>query len=75
MDIYSDLRIPYSVGVWARSHKFNPIAIRLAKDLQSIANRKYELERAEQALDQAERNLKETIETAEQALAKDSHGY
>lgn len=68
MDIYSDLRIPLSVGVWARSHKFNPVAVQLTRDLKLIADRRAEVERAEKSLEQAERNLKETIEMAEQAL-------
>lgn len=75
MDIYSDMRIPYSVGVWARSHKFNPIAVQLTKDLREIEARKKALEAAEFALDQAERNIKETIQLAETALGSDKHGY
>ena len=82
MDIYSDMRIPYSVGVWARSHKFNPISVQLTRDLQTIESRKAELQRrkeavaqAEESIEMAEEALKTTITRAEKALAEDSHGY
>lgn len=75
MDKYSDPRIPFNVGVWCRSHKFNPLAVSLSRGLQSIATRKAELEAAEIALEVAEQELKDTIALAEQELENSKNGY
>ncbi len=75
MDIYSNHRVPFSVGVWLRSHKFSPTAVRVTKALQLIANREVELATAERELGYAQRDLDAALIEANQKLMDSPDGY
>ena len=75
MDIYSNHLIPFSLGIWARTHKFNPTAVQMTKDLQLIAKLDEESKLLERRKEAAEAALKATLLIAEQKLETTSNGY
>ncbi len=75
MDIYSDYRIPFSTGVWLRTHKFSPTAVKVTRALQSIAKCEADLLRAECAKEAADQDLRDLLAEAEHQLENNSRGY
>jgi hypothetical protein len=75
VDIYSDHRIPFSTGVWLRTHKFSPTAVKITRALQLIAKREQELLLAEAEKEAADQVLRDLLADAEQQLESSSNGY
>ncbi len=75
MDIYSDPRIPFSVGVWLRTHKYSPTAVAVTRVLRLIAKRDQELRLAELEKEAVDQELVKLVAEAEQKLESSSNGY
>lgn len=58
MDIYSDMRIPLDVAIWARSHKFNVGATKLTRAIQRVNQAQLALSQAQQSMEDAEEQLR-----------------
>lgn len=75
MDIYSSYRVPFNLAVWARGHKYHPVAVQITRDLKSIANLEAEMEAIERRKEEAEQALRTTLARAEQQLEGSTCGY
>lgn len=67
-DIYSDHRIPFMVGTWARAHRFNPTAVDLARSLVRLDNMKAQIAKIERDMETEEANLRAVIAKAEERM-------
>lgn len=75
MDIYSDHRIPFSTGVWLRTHKYSTTAVAVTRALQSIAKCEAALKSAEDEKEAADQVLRDLLADAEQQLDNSKNGY
>ncbi len=66
MDIYSNHRISFNAGVWARGHKFNKTAVAMTNKLQLIARLQSDILAIERQLEEEEHNLSELVRQAEE---------
>jgi hypothetical protein len=59
LDVYSDLKVPFEVATWARGHRFNVVAVDIArsiKTLKAIAETRERLETQEEEIEAELRN-------------------
>jgi hypothetical protein len=75
MDIYSDLRIPFSTAVWLRTHKFSPLAVAVSRRLKLIANARVEIASLECQLDIHDKELQKLLDEANTKLEESANGY
>lgn len=75
MDIYTDPRIPFNLGVWARGHKFNVIAVQMTRHLQSITKIDGQIAALQRSKDAEQAALDTTLERARQELEGSKRGY
>lgn len=68
LDKYSDHRIPFMVGTWARAHKFNPTAVNLSKALEDIDKTRAAIVAKEKELEDKEAHLRALIADAEKRM-------
>lgn len=64
MDIYSDMRVPFDVAAWARGHRFNVVAVNIARDLKALEELRAHRDRLEQQEAEMETRLKSYIDEA-----------
>ena len=57
MDIYSDMRVPFNVAVWARSHKYDKTAVQITRALLRLKEIKAQIEALEQEADHVEAQM------------------
>lgn len=75
MDIYSNHRVPFSIGIWCRTHKYSPTAVQLTRDLKLIANIDQQIKDLEAKRELADKALEATLIKANQLLESSSNGY
>ncbi len=68
LDIYSDHRIPFMIGTWARAHKFNTTAVSLSRTVTAIREKEAAIKRAEHDLAALEQTLAAHIANAEDKM-------
>jgi hypothetical protein len=73
MDVYSNIRIPFSIAAWCREHRFHPLAASLAKTLRAATENQTELQRLEDKDRTLYGEIKSIVSRIEAADANDTN--
>jgi hypothetical protein len=69
-DIYSDMRVPFAVGAWARGHKFDLTAVKLTRALMVLESLQSQQDDLQKRVDKAQQQLTEAIADATAKMEK-----
>lgn len=69
MDVYSSrMDIPFDVAAYCRGHKFNPVAVDLARAIRDEESARLALKFAEKRLEETSKRTKEQVDRARNAM-------
>lgn len=68
LDVYSDIRIPFTVSAYCRHRKFNPEVVSLATAMRKDAATRKQIEELQEQLEANTQTIKDAIARVEKVM-------